>query len=60
MNETLQVLKTRRSIRMYKAEQITDAELNAILEAGLHSVQQQLKAKPLPYRLFCILVFAVY
>ena len=34
MNETLQVLKTRRSIRMYKAEQITDAELNAILEAG--------------------------
>ena len=34
MNETLQVLKTRRSIRKYKAEQITDAELNAILEAG--------------------------
>ena len=34
MNETLQVLKTRRSIRKYKTEQITDAELNAILEAG--------------------------
>ena len=34
MNETLQVLKTRRSIRKYKPEQITDAELNAILEAG--------------------------
>lgn len=34
MNETLNVLKNRRSIRKYKAEQITDAELNAILEAG--------------------------
>ncbi len=34
MNETLQVLKNRRSIRKYKPEQITDAELNAILEAG--------------------------
>ena len=34
MNETLQVLKTRRSVRKYKTEQITDAELNAILEAG--------------------------
>ena len=34
MNETLRVLKERRSIRKYKAEQIKDAELNAILEAG--------------------------
>ena len=34
MNETLKTLRTRRSIRRYKAEQITDAELNAILEAG--------------------------
>ena len=34
MNETLNVLKERRSIRKYKAEQITDAELDAILEAG--------------------------
>ena len=34
MNETLQVLKTRRSIRKYKPEQIADVELNAILEAG--------------------------
>ena len=30
MNETLNVLKERRSIRKYKAEQITDAELDAI------------------------------
>ena len=34
MNETLKVLKERRSIRKYKAEQIRDEELNAILEAG--------------------------
>ena len=34
MNETLNVLRTRRSIRKYKAEQITEQELNAILEAG--------------------------
>ena len=35
MNETLQVLKERRSIRKYKPEQITGQELDAILEAGL-------------------------
>ena len=34
MNETLRVLKERRSIRRYKPEQITDEELNAVLEAG--------------------------
>ena len=34
MNETLKVLKERRSIRRYKAEQIKSEELNAILEAG--------------------------
>ena len=34
MNETLKVLKERRSIRKYKAEQIKDEELDAILEAG--------------------------
>jgi len=34
MNETLKVLRERRSIRKYKAEQITDGELNAILDAG--------------------------
>ena len=34
MNETLRVLKERRSIRKYKAEQIKDEELDAILEAG--------------------------
>lgn len=34
MNETLKVLKERRSVRKYKAKQIRDEELNAILEAG--------------------------
>ena len=34
MNETLRVLKERRSIRKYKTEQIKDEELDAILEAG--------------------------
>ena len=34
MNEVLKALKQRRSVRRYKAEQIKDSELNAILEAG--------------------------
>ncbi len=34
MNETLKVLKERRSIRRYKNEQITEEQLNQILEAG--------------------------
>ena len=33
-NEVLQALRTRRSIRSYKPEQITDEELQAVLEAG--------------------------
>ena len=34
MNETLQTIRERRSIRKYQDKQISDAELNAILEAG--------------------------
>ena len=33
-NAVLQALRTRRSIRSYKPEQITDEELEAVLEAG--------------------------
>lgn len=33
----LEDLKTRRSVRKYKAEQISDAQLDAILEAGLYA-----------------------
>ncbi|HIU67119.1 MAG TPA: nitroreductase [Candidatus Caccomorpha excrementavium] len=34
MKETLQDLKTRRSVRSYQKKQISDEQLNAILEAG--------------------------
>lgn len=34
-NEALEVLKNRRSIRKFKSEQISDEELNIVLEAGL-------------------------
>ena len=34
MNETLKVLKERRSIRKYKPEQLREEDLSAILEAG--------------------------
>ncbi|MDR2072238.1 MAG: nitroreductase [Spirochaetaceae bacterium] len=37
MKTTLGDLKTRRSIRRYKAEQITDEELDAVLEAGTYA-----------------------
>jgi len=34
MNETLKTLRERRSVRSYQSRQISDAELDAILEAG--------------------------
>lgn len=37
MNETMKTLLNRRSIRKYKPEQITDEELNAVLEAGKYA-----------------------
>jgi nitroreductase len=37
MKSTLEDLKNRRSIREFKAEQITDEELDAILEAGTYA-----------------------
>ena len=36
-NTVLDALKTRRSIRKYKKEQITDEELKAVLEAGTYA-----------------------
>jgi nitroreductase len=35
VNETLDVIKRRRSVRSYTGEQITEEELQAVLEAGL-------------------------
>lgn len=37
MNEVLNCLETRRSVRSYRPEQIADAELDAILEAGTYA-----------------------
>ena len=37
MNEVLNCLETRRSVRKYLPKQIADAELNAILEAGSYA-----------------------
>ena len=36
-NETLRVLRERRSVRAYKPEQIRDEELQAVLEAGTYA-----------------------
>lgn len=37
MNETIKTLLNRRSIRKFKAEQISDEDLNAVLEAGKYA-----------------------
>jgi nitroreductase len=37
MNETLKAIKSRRSIRQYKEEQISDAELREIIDAALYA-----------------------
>lgn len=37
MNETMEVIKNRRSIRSYKDEQIPEKSLQAIMEAGLYA-----------------------
>ena len=37
MKETLQVIKERRSIKQYKAEQIPDADLQQIMEAAIYA-----------------------
>lgn len=47
MRETLQDLKTRRSCRKYKAEQITEEELNLILEAGTYAPTGMGKQSPI-------------
>ena len=39
-NETLKNLRERRSIRRYKKEQITEEQLNALLEAGTYAAHR--------------------
>lgn len=46
MKETLQDLKTRRSCRKYKAEQISKEELEQILEAGIYAPTGMGKQSP--------------
>ncbi len=43
MNETLRVIKSRRSIRKYKFEQIADSELQTILEAAVFAPMSEQK-----------------
>ena len=44
--EILEIIKTRRSCRSYKATQITDEELNAVLEAGTYAPTSRGKQAP--------------
>lgn len=46
-NETLETLKTRRSCRDFKSEQIKDEELDAILEAGTYAPTGMGKQSPI-------------
>lgn len=46
-NAILDALKNRRSIRSYKSEQISDEELNAILEAGTYAPTGMNRQSPL-------------
>lgn len=47
MNQTLENLKQRRSIRSFLPEQITDAELDAVLEAGTFAPTGMNRQSPL-------------
>lgn len=46
-NPVLEALKNRRSIRKYRAEQITEEELNAVLEAGMYAPTGMNRQSPL-------------
>jgi nitroreductase len=37
MNETLDIIKKRRSVRSFRPEQIADADISAIIEAGMYA-----------------------
>ncbi len=46
MKDTIQDLLTRRSIRSYKKEQITEEEMNTVLECGLYAPTAMGKQSP--------------
>lgn len=56
-NEVLKAIKERRSIRRFKADQITDEELKTVLEAGTWQ-QQVMEPRSLSSLPFRILRFA--
>lgn len=56
-NEVLKAIKERRSIRRFKADQITDEELKTVLEAGTRQ-QQVMEPRSLSSLPFRILRFA--
>lgn len=45
-NEVLEAIKTRRSCRKYKREQVSDEELMAVLEAGIYAPTAKGKQDP--------------
>lgn len=47
MNETLEVLKSRRSVKEYKPDQITDEELMNVIEAGMNAPSGGNKQTPI-------------
>lgn len=47
MNETLNVLKTRRSVKEFRPEQITDEELMNVMEAGMNAPSGGNKQTPI-------------
>ena len=48
-NETLETIKNRRSCRAYKPEQITNEELDAVLEAGTYAASASRHQSPALY-----------
>lgn len=47
MNETLNLLKSRRSCKRYQDKQITDAQLDAVLEAGTYAPTGKNRQSPI-------------
>lgn len=47
MNDVIQVLTQRRSVRKYKPDQITDQQLQAILQAGIYAPTGRGKQAPI-------------
>lgn len=47
MNETLEIIKSRRTCRSFSPKQITDEELNLVLEAGMNAPSGMGKQSPI-------------